>query len=60
MEIVQITTNIWSRNSAMGSEFESQWSQEFSFLHIVQSGIRAHTTSYAVGTVVSFPGSKAA
>jgi hypothetical protein len=38
-----------------GSEFESQWEQEFSLLHVVQTGSEAHPASYPMGTEVSFP-----
>jgi hypothetical protein len=41
--------------TAEGSEFESRWGQEFSLLHIVQTGSAAHPTSYAVGTGGSVP-----
>jgi hypothetical protein len=43
-----------------GSEFESRWGQEFSPLHIVQTGSGAHPASNQVGTGCSFPGGKAA
>jgi hypothetical protein len=43
-----------------GSEFESGKFQEFSPLHVVQTGTEAHPTSYQMGTGGSFPGSKAA
>jgi hypothetical protein len=36
------------------SEFESRWGQEFSLLHVVQTG------SYPMGIGSSFPGGKAA
>jgi hypothetical protein len=32
-----------------GSEFESRWGQEFSLLHVVQTGSGAHSTSYPMG-----------
>jgi hypothetical protein len=38
--------------------FESQKGQEFSLLHIVQTGSQAHQTSYTMGTRGSFPGGK--
>jgi hypothetical protein len=41
-----------------GSEFESRWGQEFSLLHIVQTGSAVHPTSYPMGTGGSFPGGK--
>jgi hypothetical protein len=34
--------------------------QEFSLLHVVQTGSGAHPTSYTMGTVSSFPGGKEA
>jgi hypothetical protein len=34
--------------------------QEFSLLHVVQTGSEAHPTSYPMGTGGSFPGGKAA
>jgi hypothetical protein len=33
-----------------GSEFESRWGQEFSLLHVVQTGSGVHQTSYPMGT----------
>jgi hypothetical protein len=44
--------------TAEGSEFESWQSQEFSLLHVVQTGIGAHTASYSMGTRVLSPGIK--
>jgi hypothetical protein len=41
-----------------GSEFETQYGQEFSLLHVVQTGCGAHLASYPVCTVGSFPGVK--
>jgi hypothetical protein len=43
-----------------GSEFESWWEQEYSLLHVVQTGSWAHPTSYPMGTGGSFPGDKVA
>jgi hypothetical protein len=43
-----------------GSEFESRCGQEFSLLHVVQTGSGVHPTSYPMGTWGSFPGGKAA
>jgi hypothetical protein len=34
----------------IGSEFESRWGQEFSLLHVVQTGSGVHPTSYTMGT----------
>jgi hypothetical protein len=42
------------------SEFESRWGQEFSLLHVVQTGSGVHQTSYPMGAGGSFPGGKAA
>jgi hypothetical protein len=38
------------------SEFESQYDQESSLLHIVQTSSGVHPTSYTMGTWGSFPG----
>jgi hypothetical protein len=43
-----------------GSEFESRYSQDFSLLHVVETGSEVHPTSYPMGTGGSFPGGKAA
>jgi hypothetical protein len=43
-----------------GSEFESQWGQEFSLLYIVQTGSGAQPASNPMGIGGRFPGSKAA
>jgi hypothetical protein len=40
---------------AKGSEFESRWRQEFSLLHVVQTGSGAHPTFYPMGTGGLFP-----
>jgi hypothetical protein len=40
------------------SEFESQWDQEFPFLHVVQTGSGVHSTSYPMGGEDPFPGIK--
>jgi hypothetical protein len=37
------------------SEFESQWGQEFSLLHVVQTSSGAHLASCPMGTGVLFP-----
>jgi hypothetical protein len=56
--IVGMATGMgWMRE---GSEFESHYSQEFSFLHVVQTGSGAHPASYPMGTGGSFPGGEAA
>jgi hypothetical protein len=39
-------------------QFESREGQEFSLLHIVQTGSGVNPTSYTMGTVGSFPGVK--
>jgi hypothetical protein len=43
-----------------GSDFESQYGQEFSLLYVVQTGSGVHPTSYPMDTGGSFPGVKAA
>jgi hypothetical protein len=43
-----------------GSEFEFPWGQEFSLLHVVQTGSGVHPASYPMGTGGSLPGGKAA
>jgi hypothetical protein len=40
--------------------FESQYGQEFSLLHIVQTGSGVNSPSYSMGTEGSFHGGKAA
>jgi hypothetical protein len=41
-----------------GSEFESRKDQEFSLLHVVQTGSRVHPTFYTMGTGALYPGVK--
>jgi hypothetical protein len=41
-------------------EFESQWAQEFSYLHVVSTGCRAHPASYPMDNGRFFAGGKAA
>jgi hypothetical protein len=41
-----------------GSENESRWGQEFSFLHSVQTGSGAHPTSHPINTGNLSPGVK--
>jgi hypothetical protein len=43
-----------------GSEFESWYGQEFSLLHVVQTGSRVDPTSYLMSNGGCFPGGKAA
>jgi hypothetical protein len=43
-----------------GSVFESWWGQEFSLLHVVQTGSGANPVSYPMGAGGSFRGGKAA
>jgi hypothetical protein len=43
-----------------GSEFESWYGQQFSLLHVIQTGSRFRQTSYPMGTGGSFLGGKAA
>jgi hypothetical protein len=38
------------------SEFESRYDEEFSILHIIQTGSVAHSAPYPMGTGVSFLG----
>jgi hypothetical protein len=44
--IVRLATG-WT---AKGSEFESRWEQELSFLRVVQTGSGAHPASHSMGT----------
>jgi hypothetical protein len=37
-----------------GSEYESRYGQEFSVLHVVQTGSVVHPTFYTMGTGSSF------
>jgi hypothetical protein len=53
-----IATDYWLGDR--GVEFESRWGQEFSLLHVVQTGSGVHLTPYPMGTGGSFPGGKAA
>jgi hypothetical protein len=57
--IVGIATGYGLENQGV-RVFESQWGQEFSLLHVVQTGSGVHPTSYPMGTGGSFPGDKAA
>jgi hypothetical protein len=43
-----------------GSQFESQYEEEYSLLHVVQIGPGAHSASYPEGIWGSFAGVKAA
>jgi hypothetical protein len=43
-----------------GSQLESRWGQEFSLLHVVQTGSGAQPDSYPMCTVSFFPEGKAA
>jgi hypothetical protein len=42
-----------------GLEFKSLYSQEFSLLHVVQTGSGVHPASYLISTGGYFPGGKA-
>jgi hypothetical protein len=42
-----------------GLEFESRYDQEFSLLHVIQTGSGVHPTSYPMGSGGSFLGVKA-
>jgi hypothetical protein len=47
-----IAQSVWRQATgwtAKGSEFESQWGQEFSLLHIIQTGSGIHPASYPMG-----------
>jgi hypothetical protein len=41
-----------------GSEFGTRYGQEFSLLHVVQTGSGAHPISYTMGTMALSPGVK--
>jgi hypothetical protein len=41
-----------------GTEFKSQYGQEVSLLHIIQTGSWAHPTSHPIGTGALSPGLK--
>jgi hypothetical protein len=66
MESATILFEVLSRESVVGiatgcglddrgSEFESRQDQEFSFLHVVQTGSGVHPTFYPIGTGGSYP-----
>jgi hypothetical protein len=55
---VGIVTGYGLDNYGVG--FESWWGQEFSLLHVVQTGPGTHPASYPMGTGGSFPRGKAA
>jgi hypothetical protein len=57
--LVGIANTLWAWMTK-GSEFESQWRQEISLLHVFQIGSGVQPTSYPLGTRGSFPGGKAA
>jgi hypothetical protein len=68
-EVSEFTAKSRSRDSVAGiatgwtiegSEFDSRWGQEFSFLHVVQTCPEVHPTSYQTGTGSFFSGGKAA
>jgi hypothetical protein len=50
----------WLDDRGVGVGVESRWGQKFSLLHVVQTGLVAHLTSYLMATGGSFPGGKAA
>jgi hypothetical protein len=58
-EVAQSVQRLAKGWTTKGSGFESRWGQEFSLLHVVQTGSGAHPASYPTGTGGSFPGSKA-
>jgi hypothetical protein len=43
-----------------GSQFESRWGQEFSLLHVVETGSGTHPASHPMGIGGNIPGGKAA
>jgi hypothetical protein len=49
---IQQLTSVYEATSWMTkeSEFESWWGQEFSLLHVVQTGSGVYPTSYPMGT----------
>jgi hypothetical protein len=51
-----IATGYWLDDRGVGF----RWGQEFSLLHVVQTGSGVHPTSCPMGTGGSFPGGKAA
>jgi hypothetical protein len=53
---VGIATSYWLEDE--GLEFESRWGQEFSLLHVIQTGSGVHPTFYPLGTWGSFLGVK--
>jgi hypothetical protein len=55
MQLVWRLTTGWT---AEGSGFQSRYGQEFSLLHVVQTGPGVHPASYPMGTGDSFPGAK--
>jgi hypothetical protein len=54
---VSIATSYWLDDRGVGVQV--QWGQEFSLLHIVQTGSGVHPTSYPMDTGGSFPRGKA-
>jgi hypothetical protein len=48
--IAQLVQRLVKRWKTEGSEFESLYGQEFSLLHVVQTGSGAHSASYPMGT----------
>jgi hypothetical protein len=56
LSVVRIATSY--RLIADGSDFESRECQEFSLLHVLQTGFRFHPTSYPKGGEGSSPGIK--
>jgi hypothetical protein len=58
--IVQSVQRLATGWTAEGSVFEFKWSQDFSLLHVVQTGSGAHKASYPMGNGSCFPWGKAA
>jgi hypothetical protein len=55
---VGIATSYWLDDRGVGVRVPV--GQEFSLLHVVQTGSEVHPTSYPMGTGGSFPGDKVA
>jgi hypothetical protein len=52
---VQLLATGWTTH---GSEFQPRYGQEYSLLHVVQTGFGDHPDSYTMGTGGSFSGVK--
>jgi hypothetical protein len=58
--IAQLVQRLATGLTTEGSDFESRYDQEFSLVHVVQTGSGVHLASYTMGTGGSFSGGKAA